>query len=225
MKKIILNKIFIKNIRNHIRTKKILSSSTGQMDIKSERGALIYDFIKNNEIENVLDIGTWNGLGSTTVMYEALKSKNIKFEITSLETDKIAHKNALKNLRGKSEITLILGRIVDLEELPDINKINFEKHNLISENVEWFIQDKRRYKKTKNILPSLKESFDFILFDGGEFSTFAEFKKLFKRTKYFALDDVDTYKQYDVLSYINKHKEKFLLISQTNGLCIYKNIN
>ena len=67
-------------------------------------------------------------------MYEALKSKNIKFEITSLETDKIAHKNALKNLRGKSEITLILGRIVDLEELPDINKINFEKHNLISEN-------------------------------------------------------------------------------------------
>ena len=36
MKKIILNIRFIKNIRNHIRTKKILSSSTGQMDIKSE---------------------------------------------------------------------------------------------------------------------------------------------------------------------------------------------
>ena len=158
-----------------------------------------------------------------TVMYEALKSKNIKFEITSLETDKIALKNILKNLkvsRNYFNIRTNCGRRV-----ARYKQNQFQKHNLISENIEWFHQDIRRYKKTRNILEDLDNNYDFILFDGGEFSTFAEFKKLFKRTKYFALDDVDTYKQYDVLSYINKHKEKFLLISQTNGLCIYKNIN
>ncbi len=225
MKKILLNIRFINNIRNYIRTKKILSAPTGQMDLKSDRGALVYNFISGNEIENVLDIGTWNGLGSTTVLYEGLKSKKKRFEITSIETDKIAYKNALKNLKGKAEITLILGRIIDVEELPDIKSIEFEKHGLIPENIEWFYQDIRRYKKTKNILSTLNQSFDFILFDGGEFSTFAEFKKLYKRTKYFALDDVDTYKQYEVLNYIDKYSYKFELITHTDGLSIYKNIN
>jgi hypothetical protein len=83
----------------------------------------------------------------------------------------------------------------------------------------------RRYKKNKNIFPDLDSTYDFILFDGGEFSTYAEFKKLYKRTKYFGLDDVETYKQYEVLKFIDAHKEEFELINSVKGLNIYKTNN
>ena len=94
---------FVINVRNYIRTKKILSGRTGQIKLQSPRGSLIYDFIIKNDIENVLDIGTWNGLGSTTILYNALKVKKKPFRLLSIETDKIAYKNAKKNLKDKSE--------------------------------------------------------------------------------------------------------------------------
>ena len=90
------------------------------------------------------------------------------------------------------------------------------------ENIEWFYQDLRRYKKTKNIYSYLKAQYDFIFFDGGEFSTFAEFKLLYSRTRYFGLDDIQTYKQYDVLNFIKKNKNKFELIETADKLSIYR---
>jgi hypothetical protein len=225
MKKFIKKQRFVKNIRNYFRTKKILSNSEGQIRINTPPGKLLYKFIENTDIKSVLEIGTWNGLGSTTVLYEALKSKGGAFSITSLETDKIAYKNAKKNLKNKKEINLILGRITEINELPDPTSIDFIKHGLDPENIEWFYQDIRRYKKTKNIINLLDSSYDLILFDGGEFSTFAEFEKLFQRSTYFCLDDVYTYKQYEVIQYIDKNSQKFKLIENVQDLSIYKVLN
>tara|TARA_Y100000996_G_C22333371_1_gene565430 strand:- start:10 stop:690 length:681 start_codon:yes stop_codon:yes gene_type:complete len=222
MKQLVKNLRLVKNIRNYFRTKKILSDSDGQIKIENPSGKLIYDFIKNKNITNVLEIGTWNGLGSTIVLYEALKYKNKPFSLTSIETDKIAYKNAKKNLKDKKEVNLVLGRIIEISDLPDEKSIDFKKHNLNPKNIEWFYQDIRRYKKTKNIFSDLKDSYDFILFDGGEFSTFAEFKKLYKKTYYFCLDDIYTYKQYEVLQYIEKFPELFELIESIEDLSIYK---
>ncbi len=225
MKKFIKKQRFVKNIRNYFRTKKILSNSEGQIRINTPPGKLLYKFIENTDIKSVLEIGTWNGLGSTTVLYEALKSKGGAFSITSLETDKIAYKNAKKNLKNKKEINLILGRITEINELPNPTSIDFIKHGLDPENIEWFYQDIRRYKKTKNIINLLDSSYDLILFDGGEFSTFAEFEKLFQRSTYFCLDDVYTYKQYEVIQYIDKNSQKFKLIENVQDLSIYKVLN
>tara|TARA_B100001250_G_scaffold60781_1_gene47474 strand:- start:361 stop:1038 length:678 start_codon:yes stop_codon:yes gene_type:complete len=225
MKKFIKKQRFVKNIRNYFRTKKILSNSEGQIRINTPPGKLLYKFIENTDIKSVLEIGTWNGLGSTTVLYEALKSKGGAFSITSLETDKIAYKNAKKNLKNKKEINLILGRITEINELPDPTSIDYIKHGLDPENIEWFYQDIRRYKKTKNIINLLDSSYDLILFDGGEFSTFAEFEKLFQRSTYFCLDDVYTYKQYEVIQYIDKNSQKFKLIENVQDLSIYKVLN
>ncbi len=221
-KKYIKNLRLVKNIRNYFRTKKIFANSEGQIKIDTPQGKLIYDFIKNNNIQKVLEIGTWNGLGSTMVLYNALKLSNHDFSITTLETDKIAYKKARKNLKGKNEIELKYGRIIEISDLPDGENINFKKHNLNPENIEWLYQDIRRYKKTKNIYPDLDSSYDFILFDGGEFSTFAEFKKLYKKTKYFCLDDIYTYKQYEVIKYIESSPTKFRLIKTTEDVSIYE---
>ena len=225
MKKIIKNLRFVKNIRNYFRTKKIISISEGQIKIDTPPGKLLYNFIEKNDIKNVLEIGTWNGLGSTIVLYDALKGNGGKFSITSLETDKIAYKNAKKNLKNRKEINLLLGRITEINEMPEPSSIDFIKHNLNPENIEWFYQDLRRYKKTKNVFELLDTDYDLILFDGGEFSTFAEFEKLYQRTKYFCLDDIDTYKQFEVMKYIDKNSKNFRLIETVEDLSIYQVLN
>tara|TARA_Y100000389_G_C17403860_1_gene486931 strand:+ start:390 stop:1091 length:702 start_codon:yes stop_codon:yes gene_type:complete len=221
IKKLIKDIKIVRNFRNYLRTKKHLSRSYGQIDDKTSGGKLIYKFIQKFDIQNVLEIGTWNGLGSTLVIHNALASKDLKFSFMSIETDKIAYNYARKNLKD-FPINLKLGRIIEIGDLPDPSLIDFRKHNLNPENIEWFYQDLRRYKKTKNINSYLKNQYDFIFFDGGEFSTFAEFKLLYSRTRYFGLDDIQTYKQYEVLDFINKNQNKFELIETADKLSIYR---
>jgi len=225
VKKKLKNLNIVKNFRNYLRTKKLLSSSRGQITLKTPSGKLLYNFLEDSNIQSVLEIGTWNGLGSTLTIYEALNKKGGYFSITSLETDKIAYKNAKKNLKNKKEIKLILGRILEINELPNPEYIDFKKHNLNPKNIDWLYQDIRRYKKTNNIYNLLDYKYDLILFDGGEFSTYAEFKKLYEKCTYFCLDDIHTYKQFEVLNFIDKYPDKFELLKNIGDFSIYKVAN
>ena len=222
IKRYIKNWSITKNIRNYFRTKKIISNSDGQIKINSSSGQLLTNFIKQNKISTVLEIGTWNGLGSTSVIYSALKSKDSEFYLTSIETDKIAYKAAKNNLKNHEKVNLLYGRIIEIDELPNAQDIDFQSHNLETENAEWLIQDIRRYRKTENILNKLDDFYDLIFLDGGEFSTFAEFKKLYTKTSYIALDDINTYKQFEVLNFIKDNREMFEILENSDNLSIYK---
>ena len=193
----------------------------------TESGKLIEKVILENSLINILDIGTWNGLGSTKTFIEILQDNFELYSLVSIETDKIFYKQAIKNLKHllNSNIQLLLGRIVEIDELPKSSNIDFEAAGLIPDNVEWLIQDIRRYKKVENIFDNLPTKFDFILFDGGEFSNYSEFLKLYRTTKYFALDDTNTYKQYDVIKYIEKNFKEFQLINSLETFSIYKVID
>ena len=122
-------------------------------------------------------------------------------------------------------VIIVKSKITEINEMPEPSSIDFIKHNLNPENIEWFYQDLRRYKRTKNVFELLDTDYDLILFDGGEFSTFAEFEKLYQRTKYFCLDDIDTYKQFEVMKYIDKTSKKFRLIETVEDLSIYQVLN
>ena len=220
IKRIKKNRQFL-NIKNYFRTLKAVKDSKGQITIKSKVGMILYDFIKNYEVSNVLEIGTWNGRGSTKVLYESLRKNKDVFNLTSIETDKIAYKSAKKYLSGEN-VNLLLGRIIEISDLPNPENIDFVKHGMSPNNIEWFLQDIRRYRKTKNIFNDINKNYDFILFDGGEFSTFPEFLKLYNQTKYFELDDIFDFKQYEVLKYIKKNKDNFKLIITIEDFSIYK---
>ena len=211
----------ILNIKNYFRTVKAIKNSEGQIKLESQVGIMLYDFIKNHEINDVLEIGTWNGRGSTKVIYESLKKNKDVFTFTSIETDKIAYKNAKKYLSGE-QINLLHGRIIEISDLPNPENIDYLKFGMNPNNIEWFIQDIRRYKKTKNIFKHIDDKYDFILFDGGEFSTFPEFLKLYNQTKYIGLDDIFDYKQFEVLKYIKKNKDDFKLITTIEDFSIYR---
>ena len=216
-----------KNIKNYISSKQKAKNAPGLIRRDTESGKLIEKVIIENSLINILDIGTWNGLGSTKALIEILQENFEKYSLVSIETDKIFYQQALKNLQNVTNpsIQLLLGRLIEIEDLPKSSEIDFEAAGLIPENVEWLIQDIRRYKKVENIFDKLPAKFDFVLFDGGEFSNYSEFLKLYKTTKYFGLDDTNTYKQFEVIKYIENNSKEFQLINSLETFSVYKVLN
>ena len=213
----------IKNIKNYFSSKEKAKKSPGNIRRDTKSGRLIENVIYEHSLRKILEIGTWNGLGSTNTVIDILEDLNEDYSFISIESDKIFFEQAKKNLKKKmnKNIQLKLGRIIEIDELPDIENINFGEVGLIPQNKEWFIQDLRRYGKVENIYNELPSEFDLVILDGGEFSTYPEFLKLYKKTKFIALDDTETYKQYDVLKFI-KNNSGFKLVSETSGFAIYK---
>jgi hypothetical protein len=56
------------NDKNHFDT-----NTEGQISPNMPVGKILINLIKNNELNNVIDIGTWNGLGSTRCFLLALQ--------------------------------------------------------------------------------------------------------------------------------------------------------
>lgn len=214
----------IKNIKNYFSSIEKSKQSVGQINRDTKEGQILERLIKQNKIAKVLEIGTWNGLGSTKTILEVLEENIDEYYFTSIESDVIFYKRALKNLQDKlnKNVQILLGRIIEIEELPDIEDIDFEKFGFDPKNIEWYIQDLRRYKKIENIYHLLPKEFDLIFLDGGEFSTYPEFLKLYKKTKFLCLDDTDTYKQFDVIKYINENKDTFEIYEEMTGFAVYK---
>jgi len=167
------------------------------MSIKGQilENSLFADFIdqiiQKYSPKNIVEIGTWKGLGSTKRIIDALIKNNINSNFISLETNKIFYDEAKQNLNEYTNyVNLIYGRIVEI-----IDVENFVlSHQLTYQEQGWFNEDISNLILAPNVITSIPEEIDFLLLDGGEFSTYSEWLKLKNRSKIIALDDTNTTK-------------------------------
>ena len=75
--------------------KKMSIFGIGQITLTTEFGNEIKKISENNIYKTFLEIGTWNGHGSTKCFYEGLKNRD-KFEFYSLEINEEKFKYASK---------------------------------------------------------------------------------------------------------------------------------
>jgi len=211
-----LNRKYL-NLKNYFSTKNKLKYSSGQMKDDQLKNELI-NLISDNEIKNIVEIGTWNGLGSTTMLLNIIKNSNKNINFYSIESDLLCFKAAKKNLKNNLDnVNLILGRVYELDDLDYVDKDVILDFGYGEKEYEWFVQDLRRYKKIKNVLSQIPNKIDILLLDGGEFSGYADFLSLYSNSKFIVLDDCNSYKQYDVLSFIQKNIKNFQLIYDSNS--------
>lgn len=193
----------------------------GQMNTQSERGRKLMQIIGNNFFETIVEIGMWNGLGSTLCI---LKSKKENCEFISLESNlnffEIAGQN-LSSYTGKFK--MIHGSIVEHDELLEYsNTLTLNK-----EQKKWLEEDLTNIVNTKSVLNQLPEKIDLLLLDGGEFASYLEWKKLEPRTKFVALDDTNVLKNNRVMNELSENKN-YRLVDSTNeghGFSIFEKIN
>lgn len=183
----------------------------GQINLNSRQGQYIKFFTENPNVKTILEIGTWNGLGSTKCFIEGLKNKK-EFSFYSLEccTEKCDYaKELYKNIQG----VFILDEVI-LNELPyDIYDIFPE----ILENEdlkEWLIIDYKNMKD-KKIFHFHDKIFDLVLLDGGAFTTYYEFCILQNRIKILILDDINCLKSKKLYEKI-KNSSNWTILEENN---------
>ena len=102
MKKIgkyIYNLNIFKKYRSYVKLRKNIASKKGQINELNERGKLLHKFIIENKFLNILEIGTWNGLGSTLTIINANLETNSIREFTSIESNITCYRKAKKKLK------------------------------------------------------------------------------------------------------------------------------
>lgn len=167
--------------------------TTGQINLNTKLGNIIYNLVYFNKFKNIVDVGTWNGLGTTYCVLKALEDKN-ELTATNLytvelypEMVEIAKKNLSKYLH-LNNFKMLNGSMIDFNEVYWFDHSSIDFNNDMHAKL-WYEKDIQNLKNSKNIFNELPNNIDLLILDGGEYSTYPEWKKLESRVKYFVLDD------------------------------------
>ena len=159
-----------------------------------------------------LEIGTWNGLGSTKVFAESLESRNSDYIFYSLEcnADKSIDAANLyseyKNIHILNEVLFNKKPLNFNEIYPDyfyiFNHLGMSRKPKI--NNHWNKVDFVNMEDCKLFLDrdNLPDIFDVVLLDGGAFTTYFEFQMLKDRCNYLLLDDIRNVKNKKIVDII-----------------------
>ena len=195
----------------------------GQITPQGKVGQTIINYIKDKDIKNIVEIGTWNGMGSTRCFLLGLSS-DTKFY--TIESNKEKVETAKKNLSSfiiTNNVKFLWGSILSIEDIKDSEIIFPELSN--PEFKRWHSIDIENIRNSPNVMSELPPKIDFLLLDGGEFTTWYEFQLLFPRcTQYIALDDVNVSKCKKIREYLKSHNRWIELdyINERNGFSIFK---
>jgi hypothetical protein len=165
----------------------------GQVTPWSSFGKAIFETCIKNDVLTCVDVGAWNGRGTTQCIMKALNEKK-KGHLYSFEIDDVMFSKASLFWEGNSQITLSKSRVC--EKMMSIDEvINHPNYSNISSSnwMEWYMGEKRIFEKSE--VGSLPELIDFVVIDGGEFSGNGDWEAVkMKNPRYVALDDVYTVK-------------------------------
>lgn len=151
----------------------------GQINLDSVAGKCIEKIASQKDINTIVEIGTWNGLGSTVCVLSGINGRD-DVNFISLESDKSMYDSA-KSKNLDKNVRIIFGRIVDKKDL--------DTDNLQHQEKSWLEGDLKNYDECPNVLHLIPNKIDFLILDGGEFSTQQEFKLLKDKSRYIFLDD------------------------------------
>ena len=188
----------------------------------------IREFSKNPKNKSFLEIGTWNGLGSTRQFVIELENRTDDYIFYSLECNKEKSDYA-KSLYVKNKKLHILNEVIFNVEPNNFYDIFPQcKENEIYKR--WNEIDMVNMKLCTLFLnrPELPIIFDVILLDGGEFTTYFEFQILKHRCKYLMLDDINVSKCELIVKEIESNPDKWNIIEKNtvarNGFMICENL-
>jgi len=189
----------------------------------------INEFAKDLNNTTFLEIGTWNGLGSTKQFVDELIMRHDDYEFYSLECNS-EKCNSARNLYVNLDKVFVLNEVIYNEDPKNFYEI-FPQCQTDVMFKKWHEVDMENMKRCKLFLErdNLPEIFDVVLLDGGEFTTYFDFQELKDKCKYLLLDDINVAKCTKIVEEIKSQPEKWEIIEENitirNGFIICKNLN
>ncbi len=148
-------------------------------------------------LRNVLEIGSYDGDGSTQVLIAAMRRLHPK-RLVCLEMREDRHANLRKNTASFDWVEPVCASTISWESF---SNRDFERDVLphLGELPDAAVQRRKGFwdsdvrlirEAPAGYLETNQESFDGVLIDGGAYSAFDEFRLLRTRSRCFMLDDV-----------------------------------
>jgi len=207
---------------------------TGQINFDCVQGHYIAQLLQmecGKRIETIVEIGTWNGLGSTLCILDGIKDRPYK-SFHSLECNKEKLEQARKNLASylvDDRVHLVWGTVVPREYLslkviesifPDLKRASGESRKILEVDI-------KNCLASPNVICDLPEKIDFLLLDGGDYTSLQEFIMLLPRcSAYIAMDDTRLEKCYKIREMLCEMPEwnEIYCSQERNGFSVFERV-
>jgi len=210
-------------------------TNAGQINLDSTLGNIIHSLASIENVKTIVEIGTWNGLGSTMCVIKAILDKGKQF--ISIELYPAMYQHAVANLALYHKyVRLLNGSIVTIDDISPADLDMIRRAIASNEgpaeiNIEhakqWFNSDLQKLKEAKNVLCEIPSQIDLLILDGGEYTTYAEWLKLRDRTRIFVLDDTNLFKCKRIREEMLASEKYRLLVedrNDRNGYAVFERI-
>lgn len=198
----------------------------GQININQNFGKIIFELSKCLTNNIFVDIGTWNGLGSTKCFIEGmlLNKKSVLYTIENNKEKYEYAKNYWKDvvIENNLNVNFLNGSLIGNDSINNWlvgNDIILEK-----DQEYWLSIDK---KNSSNIISLNIDRIDVLLIDGSDYSGYLELMLLKNISNYILLDDVNGLKNKMSRDFMLKSEDFELIkedLSDRNGYSVFKNI-
>jgi hypothetical protein len=161
----------------------------GQINPNDSLGHFLVKIAQDTSYRHYLEIGTWNGLGSTRCIQEGFRCRTHQnAKLISLECNKEKCEEAQKFYQNDPFI-----HILNKTLLPSTFSFEDIKAIFPSANLQWLHIDLSNMAECGTFVeedPSIV--YDVVLLDGGEYTTYFEYQLLKSRCHILILDDTQT---------------------------------
>jgi hypothetical protein len=198
-----------------------VKNGTGQVNQDSELGKQLKKYAGDEKNKIFLEVGTWNGLGSTKVLFDVMKQRSDYnaggYKFYSLECN--GEKSQIARMFYSSEPTIhILNEVLSAPTEEEISKVFPE---VLTDGVfwSWSNADNINIRMSKKFLEreDVPSVFDVVLLDGGEFTTYFDYQAIKDRAKILLLDDTLFNKCSRIVDLLSKDPDWKILVDVDDG--------
>lgn len=185
-------------VRRAIRNRFPQQKGGGQVAPDSLFGKVLERLAENESYRTFLEVGTWNGEGSTRSIATGIQHRNTPAEFWSYEANLEMFGKASQYWSSRPQwLHLVYGSLHGTVMSRD-QVVSHPNYPLVKEHYTlWYDDEAKCCTQSPIVLPP--ESVDVILLDGGEFSTAGDWEVLKKcNPKVVALDDTSVIKTSDI---------------------------
>ena len=192
-----------------------LRREVGQIRPDSSLGRWLQLLASDPDVKHIVEIGAWRGGGSTEILRRQIEHDQ-RTRLQSLEASKAMFDEAQRRHRDAPQVEVIWGSVCSIEDLDRRDLSDLEK--------QWLLADETNLLSCPNVTHRLFPEIDLLVLDGGEFSTYSEWRTLHSRvTKWVVLDDTLTRKSARIVAEVDEPESCFRLVwrsTERNGTAV-----
>ena len=196
----------------------------GQIHLGTEFGGVLCTLARHPDLKSFVEVGTWNGRGSTQCLMAGLVDRTDDWSLMSLETNPARHAGAVKHWEGVApdRLRLVLGRLSTAIMRPE----DVAAHPLVQPPwQDWYEEEIADFHQAP--LVSLPPTVDAVLLDGGEFSTCGDWEAVqAAHPRVVAMDDTTSIKCYGIVAQLSADPAWELLGAgdERGGWAVYRRV-